>query len=187
MDIYQMDFIRLLPAFMQEDDADIGLSNAVNQATEEIAARVKLLSTWDTIDQMGAAELDLLADELNIAWYDPNASVEIKREIIKDSDLVHSRLGTNWAAMQVISTYFGAGKIIEWYEYGGKPFHFKVQIANQTVLSEQAEAFYRILNQVKRKSAVLDTIEILNDGAGVINYKVGSAIEDRLITYVTRT
>lgn len=186
MDIYQMDFIKMLPAFMRNDDADIGLSKAVDAATEEIAAKVKLLSTWDQIDSMGASELDFLADELHISWYDPNASIDVKRALIKDSDLVHSKLGTNWAALQVITTYFGEGKIVDWYEYGGEPFHFKVQIANQTVMNEQAEAFNRILNQVKRKSAVMDSIEIINDGAGVINYSIASADFETITTYVVR-
>ena len=31
MDLKSMDFCRLLPSFMQTDDADIGLSNAVNE------------------------------------------------------------------------------------------------------------------------------------------------------------
>ena len=159
-----MDFIQLMPAFMKEDEAVQGLSEGVNRVTEELAAKIKLFSTWNQIDNMSGAELDMLAEELHISWYDKTAAIDVKRELIKNSDLVHSKMGTNWAVQNVIETYFGSGEIQDWYDYEGEPHHFKVITSNQSITAGAAEKFLSVLDKVKRKSAFLDGIEVVADG-----------------------
>lgn len=167
--IDNMNFLELLPAFMRTDETDIALSGAVDRITEDLARRIRLLSTWDQIDSMSTAELDMLAEELHISWYDRSTADDVKRSIIKDSDIVHSKLGTNWAAMRVIATYFGEGRIVDWFDYGGKPYHFRIETMNQSILKEKETAFLRILDAVKRKSAVLDAIDLVCDGENRVN------------------
>lgn len=164
-----MNFIALLPAFMRSDETDIALSGAVDRITEKLAARIKLLTTWNQIDGMSAPELDMLAEELHISWYDKAASIAVKRNLIKDSDLIHAKMGTNWAAMRVIETYFGEGRIVDWFDYGGIPYHFRIETVNQSILEDKETAFLKILDAVKRKSAVLDAIELVCDGECHIN------------------
>lgn len=164
MNINDMDFIQLMPAFMKEDEAVQGLSEGVNRITEELAAKIRLFSTWNQIDNMTGAELDMLAEELNISWYDKTAAIDVKRELIKNSDMVHSKMGTNWAVQNVIETYFGSGEIQDWYDYGGEPHHFKVITSNQSITSSAAEKFLSVLDKVKRKSSFLDGIEVVADG-----------------------
>lgn len=164
-----MNFVELLPAFMRSDETDITLSGVVDQITEKLSARIRLLTTWDQIDNMSVSELDALAEELHIGWYDKSASRDIKASIIKDSDIVHAKMGTNWAVMRVIRTYFGDGNIVDWFDYGGKPYHFKIETMNQELLKEKEAAFLRILEAVKRKSAVLDAIQLVCDGECNVN------------------
>lgn len=160
MDIYNMDFIKLLPAFMREDAANIGLSKAVDEIIEQLAKKAATGSTWDQLNNMGEQELDLLAEELNITWYDKAAEISAKRTIIQESDMVHSKLGTNWAVKQVINAYFGEGRIIEWFDYDGKPYHFKIETPNKSILNKKQDFFQRMLNVVKRESACLECLEI---------------------------
>ena len=48
----------------------------------------------DKIDQLNDAELDEMAWELNIQWYDSTAPIETKRAVIRSSDRVYAKLGT---------------------------------------------------------------------------------------------
>ena len=64
----------------------------------------------------------------------------------------------------MINKYFGEGEIVDWYTYGGEPGHFKVQTLNQSILKEKYEQFISILDKVKRKSAQMDSIELIMDG-----------------------
>lgn len=185
MKLDSTNFIELLPAFMKSDDACIGLAEGVDKVSSRLAERIKLLSTWNQIDHMSSAELDSLAEELHISWYDKTAVLDIKRTIIKESDIVHSKLGTNWAAMRVINEYFGESKIVDWYEYGGEPGHFKIQTLNQSILNTKANAFMQILEKVKRKSAHLDAVELISDGQ-CDTYVFIANVESEVVTYTVK-
>ena len=164
MKLSDMEFIKLLPAFMRNDGAIIGLSLATDEIVKILSNSAKKLTTWDKIDELSEAEIDLLADELNILWYNKTASINVKRELVKNSDKVYQKLGTKWAVENVINTYFGSGYISEWFEYAGEPGHFKVFSTNQQITNERMLQFLDILWKVKRGSAHLDGIFITLTG-----------------------
>lgn len=160
MKLLDINFIKLLPQFMQNDSAVRGLAAAVDAIIPDLEASVRKLSTWDYIDELSEAELDDLAWELNIQWYDTTASISIKRDLIKNSDKVYQHLGTKWAVENVIRTYFGDGSIEEWFEYSGDPGHFRVLSSNPSLNNERLTEFLNLLNKIKRASAKLDSINI---------------------------
>lgn len=186
MDTRDVDFIKLLPFFMREDEADKGLSKGIDKAIDPLSDKIDLFTTWDKLDKMTGEEIDLLAEELHISWYDKDTTLDIKRQIIRDSDIVHAKLGTNWAALQVITTYFGEGKIVDWYDYGGNPGHFKVQTINQSILNSKAKKFLSILEKVKRKSAHLDAIELISDGWCGLKIHIGTVETEICASFVNR-
>lgn len=176
MKLNTIEFIRLLPQFMRDDPAVQGLASALDSIIPKLADAAASLSTWDCIDKLSEAELDDLAWELNILWYDTTADISIKRDLVKNSDKVHQHLGTVWAVENVIASYFGDGHVEEWYEYGGEPGRFRVHSNNPSVTSEKLEEFLSVLNKVKRASAKLD--EIVIDLAGQLALTAGVAVHD---------
>lgn len=160
MKLSTLEFKRLLPSFMRGDLAVSGLSDGLDEIIRDLSASMKLLTTWDNIDALSEAELDALAWELNIIWYDKGATIDTKRDLILNSDQVHMRLGTKWAVENVIESYFGDGYIQEWFEYDGDPGHFRVYSNNPTLNAERMNAFLSILEKIKRHSSKLDGIYI---------------------------
>lgn len=179
MRLSDIDLMKLIPAFMQNDGTAKGLAAAINRITPQMYAQARLFTVWDKIDQMEHAELDDLAWELNVLWYDTQADIDIKRRLIKQSDLVYARLGTKWAVEEVVSTYFGTGIVREWWSYSGKPHHFKILSDNPSLTNEQIERFFRVLNVVKRESSWLDSILITLTGD--TSLYVGAYIYDATI------
>lgn len=171
-----MDFVKLLPQFMRKDKANIALSEGVNAVIQPLADKIELLSTWDHIDDLDHAELDELAYELNIHWYDKDASLETKRILIKESDIVYARLGTAWAVEQVVKAYLGNTTAEEWFEYGGDPYYFRLIIEDFKVTSDDIEHLLKLLERVKRKSAWLEGI--IFKIKEVVPYYVGVIIRD---------
>ena len=106
-----------------------------------------------------------MAWELNIQWYDSTAPIETKRAVIRNSDRVYAKLGTPYAVAQIIADYFGTGEVREWYQYSGKPYHFKVLSDNPGLVNENLDLFLSLLRTVKRRSAWLDAILICLTGA----------------------
>ena len=164
MRLNDLDLIRLLPQFMRDDDAVKGLAAGINAIIPSLSAGCETMSTWDHIDSLGEEELDELAWELNILWYDYNATIAVKRDIVRNSDKVWRYIGTKWAVENVIKSYFGNGHIEEWFEYGGEPGRFRVYSSNPSLNAERLSEFLNILEKVKRASAKLDTILITLSG-----------------------
>ena len=160
MRLNNLEFIKLLPEFMREDEAVKGLAAGLDSVIPGLIEKFKTLPTWGHIDTMSEAELDDLAWELNIPWYDAAAPIGTKRELIRSANNVHATIGTKAAVESIIQTYFGDGHVLEWFEYGGQPGRFRVLTTNPSVNNERLTDFLRLLSQVKRASAKLDTIEI---------------------------
>ena len=176
MKLDNLDFVRLLPQFMREDKASVGLAKGMDAIVPSLSSVIHKLSTWDCIDTLSEAELDEMAWELNILWYDTSASVETKRDLVKNSDMVYQRLGTKWAVENVITSYFGDGHIEEWFEYDGDPGHFRVLTNNPSLENEKLAEFLRILERVKRATAKLDGVIITLSGMTTIS--AGFAVHD---------
>lgn len=176
MKLSDIEFIKLLPQFMRDDGAVRGLASAIDKIVPTLAASIALLPTWDCIDYLSSEELDALAWELNIPWYDTRATLAIKRDVIKNSDKVYKHIGTKWAVENIIKTYFGDGYILEWFEYDGEPGHFQVFSSNPSLNNERLTEFLSLLNKTKRASAKLDGISITLDAELVLS--AGMAIHE---------
>lgn len=166
MKLEDVRILELLPAWMRRDGSVIGLAQGGNAIARDAYSRLKHITRWDKIDQLSGTDLDELAWELNILWYNSMAPIETKRQLIKSSDLVFARLGTRWAVEQVTSAYFGNARLYEWFEYGGDPHFFKVQLDFDPT-QEQKDEFRRILEIVKRKSQWLELFVIRTVMTGV--------------------
>lgn len=176
MKLSNLEFIKLLPQFMQHDTAVRGLATGIDSVVQQLAADIEKLSTWDHIDSLPEAELDELAWELNISWYDTSAPIEVKRNLIRDSDKIYKKLGTKWAVENIINTYFGDGYIEEWFQYGGDPGRFRVYSSNPTLNEIKFYEFLSLLSKVKRASAKLDSVII--SLSGQMNMYAGTALHE---------
>ena len=155
-----LEFVRLLPTWMRGDLADMALAEGVDEAFRGAAPQLAVLSVWDCLDELPEAYLDELAWALDVRWYDSGASIETKRDLIRNSDQVHSKLGTVGAVESVVSSYFGTGRVMEWPDYDGRPHHFKVFTTDPSAVGESLDRFLDMLRKVKRLSSVFDGVMI---------------------------
>jgi len=162
--IKNVDMLKLLPFFMQSDEANAALSRAVNKFITEQGAKVDLLRVWDMIDELGHTELDELAWELNIDGYSSDLSLEAKRNTIKNAQQVQRKRGTKWAVETAIQAVYPNSRVQEWFQYNGEPYHFRI-LLNHTISVNPLVIFpldvpkmISEINKYKRASAFLDGI-----------------------------
>ena len=149
MKVSELDFLRLLPAFMRDDEAAIALSKAMNKLISEPGSRIPSIRTWDEIDRMSEAELDELAWELDVDWYDSGMSLREKRETLKLAQQIKRKRGTKWAVERLISAYFGEGYVMEWYEMYGTPYTFVALTTNTHTDAHNFEKFVEAVKAAK--------------------------------------
>ena len=156
MKVSNIDFIRLLPAFMQDDEAAIALSKAVNKLISEPGSRIPSIRTWDEVDNLSEAECDELAWELDVDWYDSTGmSLEEKRDTIKLAIQIKRKRGTKWAVERLISAYFGEGYVVEWYEMGSSPYTFVALTTNADIDAHSFEKFVQAVKSAKNSRSHL--------------------------------
>lgn len=150
MKVSELEFLRLLPAFMRDDEAAIALSKAMNRLIGEPSKRLKTLRVWDNIDNLNEAECDELAWELDVDWYDSTGmSLEEKQATLKIAQQIKRKRGTKWAVEQLISAYFGEGYIMEWYEMYGTPYTFVALTTNTHTDAHNFEKFVEAVKAAK--------------------------------------
>lgn len=169
----------LLPRFMREDPFDAALSRAIDRWGEETAESFGPLAIWPYIDQMAEADLDALAVDMAIPFYNAGFPLESKREIVKTSRLVQARLGTKWAVDHVMGIYFSdPANVVEWWDYGGEPGHFQVELTWGETLDSESKRFMPVLYSVKRAGAILDEVYAIIPGTAEI--RAGAYPEERV-------
>ena len=83
---------------------------------------------YPAIDRLPEPVLDILAYDLKVDWYDYGYSIEEKRRTLRDAWKVHRIKGTKAAVETAISAVYPHTKVLEWWEYGGDPYHFRLDI-----------------------------------------------------------
>lgn len=155
-----VDMTKFLPLFMRDDEFVLALAYAINDVFGR--ADTAKLRTWDQLDKMNHDELDELAWELNVLWYNTAGTLKQKREQIRSSEDVWRTLGTGHAVETVVSQLFMKGTVLEFWEAGLDPHHFSVEVYSPEALTPAGEKeFRRILEIVKRKSQILDNVKLI--------------------------
>ncbi|MEG1593273.1 MAG: phage tail protein I, partial [Oscillibacter sp.] len=115
---------------------------------------------YAAVASMPERVLDILAVELRTPAYSERFSIGVKRALIEGTMTFYTQMGTPSAVNRIIETIFQSGYIEEWYEYNGKPHHFRAYVGDNggQIGPEELEQFRRVLTSVKRLSAWLDDI-----------------------------
>lgn len=159
MKLENIDISKLIPNFMRSADV-LALADAVSDVLQPLARQIARLSTWDHLAELDTGELDDLAEELNIFWYDKTLTDDQKRTLIASSDRVYMKLGTAKAVEDVVSDIYGPSEVEEFFEYSGRPHYFRIRVQNPEQMTPENEAkLLRVLEKVKRKSQWLEGIQ----------------------------
>lgn len=160
INIYEASVLDLLPPNLQSDPDMIAASKAVDNEFLLVANEVKNCILLPNLDSLPSDIVDILAWQMHVDFYDTTLSIEVRRELVRNSIRWHKRKGTPAAVEELISTVFDSGKVDEWFNYGGEPYMFRVITTNESVTMEKAEEFIRALNSVKNERSWLEKVII---------------------------
>lgn len=180
MRLTDLEFSRLLPSWMRGDLADAALSAGTDLAVRGVAPQLDRLTVWGVLDDLPDEYLDELAWALDVDWYDSGAPHATKADLVRRSDLVHARLGTVDALSSVVASYFGVGRVREWFDYAGDPHHFKVFVTDPSVTEdENLVRFLDMLGKTKRLSSKFDGVQVGLTGEQTVLAGVATCIRSR--------
>ena len=163
MKLDTLEFKKILPHWMREDDFDAALADAITEVFSDPLKRLKALRTWDQIDYMTSDELDELAWEINIDWWRSDWSLQTKRDVIKTAQEIIDKRGTKWSVEQLTISAYGIGEVTEWFEEeSGTPYHFSIR-TNAPSTEEGMAILLSMIDKVKPARSTLDEVIFSGD------------------------
>lgn len=162
--------VNLLPQSLKGDPFVVALTEAVEKELKEAYRKAETLANLHDVDNLPEPVLDYLLTQWHVT-YDEGAglatTIEEKRRLVKNAFKLHRIKGTKRALEMVLEMLDIRGVIKEWFEYGGDPHHFRIEIMEITTrgLSDDVlNLLDRLIEQYKRKSACLESIRIFLTG-----------------------
>ena len=153
-------FTDIMPENLASQLETKAFAYALGRQVEKLCINADRVRIYAAVDDMPEHILDVLAVELRTPAYNQDFSIEVKRELVKETIPFYTKLGTPAAVSKMIHAVFGGGDMEEWFTYGGDPHHFRavVNITEMEIKPGAIQEFIRIISSVKRLSSWLDEI-----------------------------
>ncbi len=151
----------ILP-FTFRTDENSALSMAAAVLTKLFYKTMSDVLFWSDIDNAGPAVLDAMAAETDAPFYSAEMTPENKRAVIAAAFTYNSKIGTPSNMTALMSAAFGGGEIIEWYDYNGKPYYFKLVVSSLPESALTDTGYTLLMNRlekIKPKRAKMEDIK----------------------------
>nr|WP_279311397.1 phage tail protein [Roseburia faecis] len=163
-----------LPPNLQNKDTR-SLSVAFAKQMKKYLAYADRLNVWGNIDHLEPEHYDVFAACIAAPYYRSDFPDDKKLKLIKQNYSVRRSAGTQTAIDALLENVFDDARYIPWYEYGGKPYHFKVLLFD--VLKENnIELMSNAMKKVKAARSIMDAVDIGRIATNVTYCGVGSCI-----------
>lgn len=113
------------------------LSKVIDEVILDIKQKSELILLLPKLDSLPNNILDELAYQFHVDFYKDTFTHEIKVSLIKNSIAMHRIKGTPYAVEDVCQKVFKSAKVVENWEYGGKPYHFKVKLISESMPNQK--------------------------------------------------
>lgn len=116
------------------------------------------------VDTVPASALPHLADQFHLlgeGWQFARNEEE-RRKLIKRAIELHRHKGTKWAVQQVLETLSLSGWITEWFEYGGAPYRFRIDVdlSDRGIDAVTYNTLVQLVNEYKNVRSHLDALTL---------------------------
>lgn len=163
------------PSSIQTDQQVLDMCDAIQPELNTVNDLIPEVDIYGRIDELPEGILRMLAlehrvyqDEWNLAQ-----TIEAKRELVKNSFLLNQRRGTRWSIERIFDLLNVTATVQEWFDYGGNPFNFRVQIYDiegRGLTEDELSTAYRLINRYKPLRSALEAVDISAKGDDVNAY-----------------
>lgn len=185
MDINNFDLLELQTAYLQQDPTIQALCLALTPYLQEISKNIEQTFIYGRIDELSEEAVDELAWQFHVDFYDSKLPIEKKRNLVKKSPMLHKIKGTPQAVIDAVETIFGRTKLKEWFEYGGKPYFFglDIDITEHGANEENMKMLDTLIRAYKNKRSWIEYIHICLTNQSKIFYGTALLTGEKVTVY----
>lgn len=160
VNLYDSNITDILPEALARKPEVQALGYALKKAMQRLMNYCQNIGIYNSIDTLPENILDLLAVELNTQYYDDTLSIDVKRNLIKNTFIWYMYTGTPAAVTELVTAVFGNGEIQEWFEYGGEPYHFKINTTNINSTDEMIQLIETLVSTIQNARSRLESVNV---------------------------
>ena len=153
--IYNVSLLDIMPQSLLSDPFVAAMAKSMDPELQGISAEIIKCILLPRIGDLPEEVVDLLAWQFHVDFYEPSLDINKKRSLVRNSITWHRKKGTPAVVESLATEVFGSGEVLEWWEYGGNPYHFKILTTED--FGEMAR-FKRALYTVKNLRSRLEAI-----------------------------
>lgn len=150
--------LQMMPQNLRSDKNIKAICNALQPELDKMWKEVDLAAVYKNFDMLPERIIDELAWQFHVDFYDEGLPIETKRKLVKYSIQHHRHKGTPWAVEDMLSTIFKEVWLSEWFEYGGKPYFFRVYTTDSFKNKQHADSFFKALWAIKNTRSWLEAL-----------------------------
>ena len=161
-DIESISLLDILPNSILTDPQIASAAKALDAELQSVTRAVVETLHLSRLDVLPETVVDLLAWQWHVDYYEPiGMDLDTKRRLVRESIAWHRMKGTPAAIEAVASAAFDKTTVKEWYEYGGKPYYFKIVTEDVTTDKDTLNRLRRAVDSVKNVRSWLEEVEFL--------------------------
>lgn len=158
-DIYSTSLLEIMPANLLADKKIRDICQSLDDTLKRISAETNIPALIYNIDTLDSDVIDILAWQFHVDFYNETLPLEKRRELVKKSIDYHRHKGTPYAMDGVVGTVFPDAVVEENWEYGGEPYHFRINSITVPMADlDTLNQLMRAIKSVKNVRSVLDEI-----------------------------
>ena len=170
----------IVPENLLEDKHIRKITEVIDAALKDIYPETAYPALISRIDELDSDTIDSLAWQWHVDFYDQNLSLNKRRALVKNSIRWHIKKGTKAAVEEMVQTVFESGRVTEWFEYGGEPYHFKIDLLSAPrIVQDDLEKVVRVINSVKNTRSWLDSLGFIRESEGKQYYGIAPHLHKR--------
>lgn len=153
-DLENTNLIELVPTSIKKDEQIKAAASGIDPELKSVSSSIKFAELYSRIDELTEPVLKMLAWENRVYSYEwaLATTIDAKRNLVKNSFDLNKRRGTRWAIERIFELLNIDATIQEWFEYGGQPYRFKVNINTidgRGLTEEELDTAYRMIDVYK--------------------------------------
>lgn len=155
----------IAPSSILGDENINAIINALNPELNIITDFIAEEFIYSRINELDSGVLDLLAWQFHVDFYDLAKDLPAKRKQVINSIQWHMKKGTAWAILKALDMIGVDAEFINWYEFGGEPYTFKIKANlrhdyfNYSNKDEITQNIIRAINEAKATRSFLAHLE----------------------------
>ena len=176
-DLQSTSLLDILPQNLLADKKINASAQALDDELQKLTEATRNALLLPRLDELSEEVIDLLAWQWHVDFYEPSMSIETKRQLVRESIAWHRIKGTKAAVEKMAQTVFKGGVVTEWFEYGGEPYHFRIDVLNAPNMTEESrERLLAVVNASKNTRSWLDELRFRREAQNDMYYLAAPSI-----------